>query len=323
MATDAQLLEARKRGKKYSEIADFFGLSVDSVRSRVYRAQRATIIPFEDVGGGLFSIIRARQLDVPPIRLMPMVDADEIIVSGDWHVPTTDWRYLEVMCRFAEKHMRRGHRKLALVGDLFNFDGISKYEHVTPPYSLEHELSAAETTIDYVMRTFDTVYLAMGNHDERFTRLLSGALGVERLVKLFSRHMERGRLVATDLRQMETTSGGVHWRLTHQRNYSKNKGIVAARLCLKHQTNIITHHEHHVGVGRDDFNRYTWVNNGMMADAEKMRYVMHSDSTSNVMCKGFTFLRNGTAHLLTPYATITDWDMWKMGNLIQYQEMAA
>lgn len=317
MATDAQLLTAYQRTGNHAAVAREFGLSEAGVRGRVSREQRRKREAAEAYSSrGLFAIVTARKLDVPKITLMPMIEADELVVTGDWHVPTANWEFMDTMCEFGTRHMRRGKRVLAIVGDLFNFDGLSKYEHTSSPYSLEHELSAAETTLDYVMRVYDRVYFGMGNHDERFTKMLSGALGIDRLLNMFTRHLQAGKLIATDLRQMETVSGGVHWRLTHQRNYSKNKGIVAARLCLKHQTNVISHHEHHVGIGRDDFDRYTWINNGMLGDADKMRYVRGTDSTANEMCTGFTFLRGGTGHLLTPYPTITDWDMWRMGNQV-------
>lgn len=272
---------------------------------------------------GLFTIITEKRLDVPKIKMMPMVHAEEMIVTGDWHVPTSDWEYLDTMCQFGLRHMKKGKRVLALVGDLFNFDAISKYDHVSPPVSVNHELDAAEATLTYVMGVFDEVYFTMGNHDQRFTKLMAGTFGIERLQRLFVKYLESGRFKATDRRQMETTSGGLKWRLTHQSNYSRNKGIVAQQLCLKFQSNIISHHEHHTGKGRDVFNRYTWINNGMMGDYEKMSYVMDADSIAPVMCEGFTFLRNGTGHLLTPYPSMTDWDMWKMGNVIKFQETKA
>lgn len=319
MASDNDLLFMHNNGYGYQAIAEHYALKVASVRGRVSRARKAANIIQDDGGYGLFSIITEKRLDVPKIKLMPMVQANELIVTGDWHVPTSNWEYLETMCEFAGRHMRKGARRLALVGDLFNFDAISSYDHVAPSVSVNHELNAAEAILDYVMDVFDEVYFTMGNHDQRLTKLMAGTFGVERLTRLFVKHIDSGRFKATDLRQMETVSGGKHWRLTHQRNYSRNKGIVAAQLCLKYQTNIISHHEHHTGLGRDVFNRYTWVNNGMMGDYEKMSYVMDADSISPVMCTGFTFLRNGTANLLTPYPTMTDWDMWKMGNSVKLQ----
>lgn len=313
-------------GLSTKQIAERMGISEPGARGMKSKGKRAAVgnvIEDTPPKRGLFTIINEKRLDVPKIQLMPMVNANEMIVTGDWHVPTSNWQYLETMCEFGGRHMRKGSRRLALVGDLFNFDVLSSYDHVLPTVGVAHELNAAEAVLDYVMDVFDEVYFTMGNHDQRFTKLMAGTFGVERLSRLFVKHIESGRFKATDLRQMETVSGGIHWRLTHQRNYSRNKGIVAAQLCLKYQTNVITHHQHHSSLGRDVYNRYTWVDNGMMADYEKMPYVMEADSISPVMCTAFTFLRNGTANLLTPYASMTDWSMWKMANVVKEQALPA
>lgn len=320
MAVSTDDLKALKaRGLTYNDIAATTGLTYGQVRGRMRRSGGKIIVD----NGGLFNIIRQRQLDVPVMPMLPMISADSLIVTGDWHVPTSDWQFIETMCQFALRNMRKGQRYMALVGDLFNFDGLSSYAHTAAPHSIEHELNAAEAVIDYCLTVFDKIYFGMGNHDQRFTKFLEGSFGVERLVKLFTHHIKAERFIGTDLRQMETINGGIHYRLTHQRNFSRNKGIVVSQLCLKYQTNVIGHHQHLVGIGRDVYNRYTWIDNGMMADYRKMPYVMESDSTSPVMCTGFTFLRNGTAHLLTPYATLTDWDMWKMGAIIRNEALAA
>lgn len=311
VSTD-DLIALKARNLSWKEIGAQTGLTWQAARGRVRRAGKIIV---DD--GGLFEIIRKRGLDVAPLPLLPMISTDSLIVTGDWHVPTSNWHFLETMCQFAVRNMRKGQRRMALVGDLFNFDGLSRYDHTSAPHSIGLEIDAAETVIDYCLTVFDEIYFAMGNHDQRFTKFLAGSFGVERLVRLFTQHIKAGRFKATDLRQMETVNGGIHYRMTHQRNYSRNKGIVVSQLCLKYQTNVIGHHQHSVGLGRDVYNRYTWIDNGMMADYRKMSYVMESDSTSPVMCTGFTFLRNGTAHLLTPYRTITDWDAWKMGAVVR------
>lgn len=50
-----------------------------------------------------------------------------------------------------------------------------------------------------------------------------------------------------------------------------------------------------------------------VSEAQKAGEVQLVDSTSGVMCNGFTYLNNGVGHLLTPYDTMTDWDMWGLG----------
>lgn len=313
---DKMLYEERREGWTNRQIAERHGFNEDSVRSRISRYVREQIqsvpdlTPFTIVGKGGYT----RHEIVPKIVQMPILRCP-LMVFGDVHVPTTEWTMFELMIRFAEKHLPKGARTGALVGDMFNMDAISQYDQIVAPYSLQTEMDYAEGAIEYLLSVMDTLYISMGNHDYRLFKLLQGDFGVTRLGQMISKHVYDGRVVMTDMSQMVAIQSDQVWRLTHQRNYSKIKGRVASALAIKHHCNIVTHHEHHVAVLRDDYNRFTVINNGALVDYEKLVYVQLVDSTSNVMCNGFTYLNNGIGHLLTPYETMTDWDMWGMGNV--------
>lgn len=313
---DKMLYEERREGWTYRQIAERHGFNEDSVRSRISRYVREQIqsvpdlTPFPIVGKGGYR----RHEIVPKIVQMPVLRCP-LVVFGDVHVPTTEWTMFELMTRFAEKHLPKGSRTGALVGDLFNLDAISQYDHIVAPYSLQTEMDYAEGAIEYLLSVMDKLYISMGNHDYRLFKLLQGDFGATRLGQMITNHVYNGRVVMTDKSQMIAIQAGQVWRMTHQRNYSKIKGRVASALAIKHHCNILTHHEHHVAILRDDFNRFTVINNGALVDYEKLVYVQLVDSTSNVMCNGFTYLNNGIGHLLTPYETMTDWDMWGLGNV--------
>jgi len=66
---------------------------------------------------------------------------------------------------------------------------------------------------------------------------------------------------------------------------------------------------------RDDYNRYTVINCPSLADYEKLAYVMGFDNTQPVMTNGFGFIdEDGTGHILTPYASMTNWRYWGLQN---------
>lgn len=310
MASDKALYEAHREGWTYSQIADLHSLNIDSVRSRVGRyyranfAQKADLTPFPVKG-------YERHQPMPKFVQMPVLRRP-IVIAADFHMPTGEWPMIELLCKFGEKHLPAGERELAIVGDLVNFDILSQYDHISPPVPLEVELDYAEGLLDYLLTVYDRVYMALGNHDHRLIKHLAGDFGASRLGRLITRHMDTGRFVITHMSQMIAVSAGQIWRLTHQRAYSRNKGVVANKLSQKHLSNTITHHQHHVSMLRDEWNRWTLIDNGMMGDYEKMAYVQLVDNTAPVMCSSFTFLRNGTGHLLTPYPTLTDWSMWDM-----------
>lgn len=226
----------------------------------------------------------------------------DCIVVGDVHVPTTDWEFTARVAQVAENWLPPGNRVLCIVGDLINADAMSKYDHIVPPISIDDELKAARALIQHWLTVFDRIYYGMGNHEFRILKDGWGTLLFELLGD--------ARLTVSKYTHMTVESGGIHWLLTHQRNYSRIKGRVADQLALKFQTNVITHHEHHVAIQRDTYNHYTIVNNGTLADPEKLAYVQLVQSTSAEMCQGFTLLHSGTAHLLTPYETFTNWSHW-------------
>lgn len=295
----------------YTAIAEQTGLAVDSIRGRVSRHGKAIGVRVsEGVPTGIMQV--GTVPTVPVFNAAPYVDVD-CMVMGDVHVPATDWQFLELAIRFAERHMRKGSRVLCIVGDLLNFDAISHYPNVVVPVAAVDELRAVNVVLRYFLKTFDSIIYSMGNHDHRFHKFFNGAFGLHELRALMTASIDAGKLKMVNQTQQMVRHGDVLWRLTHQRNYSKIKGRVADALAQKHLSNMITHHEHHVNLSRDTHNRYTTINNGMMGDWERMSYVQLVDSTSGVMCNGFSFVRNGTGHLLTPYPTMTDWDMWGLG----------
>lgn len=314
MATDRQLYELHCAGQTYTQIANDLSLSVCSVRSRVSRYRRKHFDSIQTAAPTCFTISpedRPAFAQVNYVKATPKAAGDALILS-DIHVPTTDWHLLHLACAFARRHMPAGKRRLCLIGDLFNFDALGKHDTIMPQTSIEDEMKVAEYTLAYMLDTFDMIDFVMGNHDDRFMRHMHGQLTADRFSKMLTRIDYGARLKFYGVYQMWLMSGGVSWRLTHQRPYSVYVGAVADELARKYQTNIVTTHEHHVGVGRTRDNRYTWIANGSLMDYESAYYVGGRDTKGLVMKQGFTFIRDGVGHLLTPYPTMTDWSLWGM-----------
>ena len=118
------------------------------------------------------------------------------------------------------------------------------------------------------------------------------------------------KLKAYDDTKVYVESGGENWLITHQDGYSKLTGRIGVELAAKHRVHVITHHEHAAGILRDMFNWQTVVSNGGLFKAEAMHYVQQYSNTRKAMTQSFVMLKEGTAHLLTPYPTWTDWSMY-------------
>jgi hypothetical protein len=285
-------------------IAALHDIKPDSVRRQVNRARKAMDAPvFVSYEAVTFPSEETR-FKTPVFDGYWELELDRCIVVGDVHVPTTDWQFAARVAQVARAH---DVDTLCIIGDLFNFDAMSDYKSLVPGIPLYRELAAGREMIAEWLRTFDQIYMVVGNHEHRLMKKTDLALGYEELRSLIT---TSDRFKMSPYSHMVVVSGGQTWRLTHQRNYSKNKQKVAQLLAQKYQCNVITHHQHHVSIGMDDFGRYAVVDNGGLHASESMAYVQLVDSTSPNMTQSFVLLQDGTAHLLTPYPAMTDWRQW-------------
>lgn len=225
------------------------------------------------------------------------------LITGDVHVPFTDYEFSERLALVARRHLRKP-RRLLVAGDFYNFDLFSAYAHLVEPPSWKQEKQAARHMADVWLETFAEIRLLMGNHDRRITKS-TGFMDDDDLSDLLGRP-ERCQWSRYGWCIIETDNG--LWRVTHPRNYSINPGIVANELAQKYQASVITFHEHHSLISRDRYNRHTIVNAGTLVDPRKLAYVSLDDSKSAEMKQSFVLLKNGYAHLLD--REVTDWSMW-------------
>lgn len=231
----------------------------------------------------------------------------DFVVVGDVHVPTTDWAFAERMLDVARLHLPRP-RKLLIAGDLLNMDAISKFAKRVPSPSMRTELKASNRFIERMLSVFDELYAFVGNHDSRLLYILEGDISIRSFAKLVTDAYER--ITFSPYSDCTITSGGQRWYVPHQMGYRQTKLSVGNELAALNWTNVITTHQHHSAIGRDKGNNATIVDCGGLFRVEQMAYVQLNPSTRPRPTQGFVLLRNGCANLLTPYATMTDWDMW-------------
>lgn len=236
------------------------------------------------------------------------LDYDECMIAGDFHLPSCKLGYVQRMCQLAERHMK-GKRHLIIAGDIHNGDKDARYAPLVPPISRAQELNLTRDVLDYLLGYFDEIHMTPGNHmRKRFLELLDGDLNFSQYTQLITSHPSRVHLSPYDIIHLQ--SGREQWAITHQYQYSKNKLIKANQLAQKYQCNVVTFHQHHTAIGRDEFDHYTIVDCGGFHDQSMMAYVSLVPNTFPRMNNAFIFMRNGTAHLMSHYPTITDWSMW-------------
>jgi hypothetical protein len=225
----------------------------------------------------------------------------DYVVIGDVHVPCTDYDLAPLVIHTAKKHKVK---RLIVAGDMFNMDAFSFYPAIGPESSWSQERDAARILIKHWLKYFEEVYFLMGNHDRRLQKWANGEFDESDIYGMITssgkcHYSNRGWCIVR-------TKAQYPWRITHSRNYSVNQLTVAGELANKYQSNVISHHEHHLAKGWDKYKRFVIVNNGGLFDADKFAYAVMDDSKSPGMARGWTVLQNGVAHVYGEYP-YTDW----------------
>ena len=231
----------------------------------------------------------------------PVFDGD-FVVSGDYHMPYVDREFAEQMLNHAYQTLS-SPRKLIIAGDLFNLDVFSRF---TPSVSyiptLHHEMDSTRRMLEDMIDVFDEIHALLGNHEMRFIYQVLGQLSAFDIEKL----IDNERVTFHDYAMciIDTFTGD--WRATHQRNYSINSQTVGKKLAHKFRQHIITHHQHKVSKGFDDSGNNVIIDNGCMADVDKLHYVHAIDNTSPVMMQSYVFLKDGVGHLVANHEAFSD-----------------
>ena len=304
---------ARRKKAQYERAR---GLPTTRRRQAGHRQEQRTDPGVVGEGGGeqisrplkfdeyVFTTLDTESVQLPRFTGEPHIEGD-CIIAGDFQLPTTDFEFADQILVVARA---LNIKTLLIVGDWVNVDAFSKYDHIVPPIPFSTEVSVSVQLMSRYAEWFDTIWMALGNHEHRLIKLMKGDITGSMLGRLLS--AVRGKLKITPYSHIVIHSGEQVWRATHQVNYSKLKGRVGDDLAQKFQANIITHHQHHAAKMMDRYGRYVIIDNGGLFDVDKMSYVKLRDSTSVGMTKGFTVLLNGTGHLITPYPAFTDLDLW-------------
>ncbi len=209
-----------------------------------------------DTEPALIGVIRA--LDLPELRNPWKLEGDWLI-TGDVHIPFTDWTWAQRVSAVGRK-MRRP-RRLLIAGDLLDMASFSAYLHIVDPPSWAQEKAAAKALLAEWLGVFQEIKILSGNHERRLVKFTAAAFDETDWLGLLTDN-ERVQSSARGWCEIKTPSGV--WRVTHPRNYSINQLTVADQLALKHNCHIISAHEHHFGLGWDRYGQHVIINLGCL-----------------------------------------------------------
>ncbi len=294
--TGKDLLALRSKGLTTEQVAKQVGLPVTTVMNRIWQAQH-------NIKTGL----DVRDVFRSPIRGQPLALSGDIMITGDVHVPYTDYELATRVAMVGKKHLKRP-RRLLIAGDLFSMESFSMYAAIIEHPSWAQEREAVKELLHLWLAVYDEIYMLMGNHERRLQKWTAGAFEETDLLAL-TYSGDKVHWSNFGYCTVDTERG--KWRVTHPRNYSINRLTVAEALANKFQCNIISHHEHHLAMGYDRYGHYMLVNNGWLGDESKLPYVALDDSKSNRMMKGFCMLRDGIPTIFADESLhFTDWARW-------------
>lgn len=228
------------------------------------------------------------------------------MIIGDVHSPTTNWKFANFVEKIASKYLAEP-RNLLIAGDLFNADVFSTFAPNIPQPSWAVERDATRALIKNWMKTFEKIYLIMGNHERRIQRFTLGAFDVADIMALIISNPDRVKMSVFSYCTIETP-GGI-WRVTHPKRYRQTPLTLAGDLSLIKRQNVISFHEHHFGITMDKSGTFVVINGGTLADHTKIPYMALADDVKPTNKTGFVMLKNGAPYLfgVSPF---TDWSYW-------------
>lgn len=296
LVTGAELLDKFERGVKYKQLEKMYGLTHGQIAGKIYaeRIRRRLDLKTQP-RPELFNVMRLDK---------PLTLAGDFMVVGDIHVPTTDYGVTTRVSAIARQHLE--HPRLIIAGDLFNMDLFSRYPTYTTLPGWREESEAARQLLEEWSEVFEEIFIIMGNHERRPSKMLQSAQLSTDLVNSVTLGMKKPPIVSNY--GWLTVDG--KWRITHPDRYSRDQLKVAAELAERHHMNIISFHEHHLSIGMDKYKRYIVVNGGGLFDDEQMDYIHRDDGSSAAnMQKGFVMLRGGYPYIFGD-DNFTDYGMW-------------
>ena len=88
------------------------------------------------------------------------------------------------------------------------------------------------------------------------------------------------------------------WRVTHPKQIRVIPLGLAEVLAWKFDTNVLTAHQHYLGVRKDRYGHYVVCDGGHMQDEERTGYKQECDTTHSAWCAGYVELVDGWPRLI-------------------------
>lgn len=208
--------------------------------------------------------------------------------------------------------IRCGHAKGAktaiINGDFLDLNQISAHagSYARRGASLESDFDAGEALLSIICDNFDRVVFLMGNHCMRLVKHFGGELSVQRVYKMLGSH-----------KNLEITSRSFvdvnnKIRVVHPRQYSRIRGALSQKLCMRWKKSIITGHQHHSAMTLSPDGLYQACDVGTLADVELQDYVRNECTDHVEPVNGFAMI---FGDYIQCFDSHTKWDVFGLPEL--------
>lgn len=141
---------------------------------------------------------------------------------------------------------------------------------------------------------FDEVYVALGNHDDRYLRALDQAMAPSELLHQIDKHNDPRWKIAPYYYTILHTKNG-DFRITHPRGAGAKTAI---DLAIQFHQHIIMGHSHRWNISRDPSAKYWAIQTGHCVDENRLAYVQQRDARREAHMNGATIVRDGYPFVL-------------------------
>lgn len=149
---------------------------------------------------------------------------------------------------------------------------------------------------------FKNIYVALGNHDDRYLRTLNQAMAPQELLhQLDVQDDKRWKIAPYYYAILHTTAG--NYRITHPRGAGAKTAI---DLAIQFHQHIVMGHSHRWNISRDPSSKFWAIQTGHCVDEKRLAYVQQRDAKRDAHMNGATIVRDGYPFVLH---TDSPWDL--------------
>lgn len=319
-------IDYKSQGYSDFEIAQKLNRSFPSVNQKIARLKQEGRVK-----------VSAVPASIMPLWDEPLKSQGDAVILTDVEAP---FQHSEFINRVLDLADTWGVKTLHLGGDLLHYDNLSAWgsewvqdkeemlgafldvieEAINPKKRVEiinlleqkglineGGLSGELKESRKVFRAFDSfssVYVELGNHDDRYLRALNQALSASELLHQIDKDKDdRWKIAPYYYGFIETEAGT--YRITHPRGAGQK---TAVDMAIQFHSHVIMGHSHRWNISRDPSGKFWAIQQGHCVDEKRLAYVQQRDAKRDAHMLGATIIRGGYPFVLSPESP---WEMLK------------